>query len=82
MIHINPFMPNGISHCYQLILSISFLGLLGGIFPFYSNFDRTFCKQTVETDRGLHCLPVSTKKNASLIGVKKFEHNSGEQSRF
>ena len=25
------------------------LGLLGGIFHFYSNFNRTFCKQTVET---------------------------------
>ena len=24
-------------------------GLLGGIFHFYSNFDRTFCEQTVET---------------------------------
>ena len=25
------------------------LGLLGGSFHFYSNFDRTFCKQTIET---------------------------------
>ena len=24
-------------------------GLMGGIFHFYSNFNRTFCKQTVET---------------------------------
>ena len=26
-----------------------FYGILGGIFHFYSNFNRTFCKQTVET---------------------------------
>ena len=25
------------------------LGLLGGIFSFYLKFDRTFCKQAVET---------------------------------
>ena len=35
-------MPNGISHCYQLDQSISDSGSLGGIFHFYSNFDRTF----------------------------------------
>ena len=26
-----------------------FLGLLGGTFRFYSDFNRAFCKQTVET---------------------------------
>ena len=29
-------------------LSFPILGLLGGILYFYSNFDRTLCKQTVE----------------------------------
>ena len=54
------------------------LGVLGGIFHFYSNFDRTFCKQTCSgdtdqtphsavSDLGLHCLPVSHKKDARLL---------------
>ena len=41
------------------------------IFIFYSNFNRTFCKQTVEIpDPGLHCLHLSHKKDARLIWVK------------
>ena len=49
-----------------------FPGLLSGIFHFYSNFKRAFCKQTVETqnvasDLGLHCLRTSHKKEARLI---------------
>ena len=56
-------------------------GLLGSIFHFYSNSNRTFCEQTVETlitiqmrhsaasDLGLHCLPMSHKKGARLIWV-------------
>ena len=50
---------------------------MGGIFHFYSNSNRTFCKQTVETlisfavsDSGLRCLPLSHKKEARLIKVK------------
>ena len=49
-----------------------FQGMLGGIFHFYSNFNRTFCKQTVGkpdqmphfavSDLVLHCLPMSHKK--------------------
>ena len=45
-------------------------------FIFFSNFNRKFCKQTVETlirrrvsaasDLGLHCLPMSHKKEARL----------------
>ena len=31
-------------------------GMLGGIFHFYSNFERTFCKQTVETVIRCHLL--------------------------
>ena len=50
---INPFMPNEISHRYQSEQYISVLrdvGVGGGdIFYIYSNFDRIFCKQTVET---------------------------------
>ena len=52
-------------------------GLLGGILHFYSNFNRTFCKQTVEilirsaaSDLELRCLPISHKKDARLIWVK------------
>ena len=43
------FMPNGISHCYQLDQSISALRAVGWyFFYFYPNFKRNFCRQTVE----------------------------------
>ena len=45
----NPFKPNGISYSYPLDQSISVLRVVGWYFSFYSNFNRTFCKQTVET---------------------------------
>ena len=45
----NPFMPNGIFQRYQLKQFISVLRDVGGIFHFYSNFNRKLCKQTVET---------------------------------
>ena len=53
------------------------LGLLGGIFHFYSNFERDFCKQTMEnlirhckmSDLVLHSLLMSHKKDARLIWV-------------
>ena len=48
-LELNPFMVNGTSHRYQLEHSISLLRDVGGIFHFYSNFNRTFCNQTVET---------------------------------
>ena len=52
-----------------------FPGLWGGIFHFYSNFKRAFCKQTVETqnvasDLGLYCLRTSHKKEARVIWLK------------
>ena len=47
--HFYPFKPNGISNSYQLDQSISVLRILGGIFHFYSNFNLSLCKQTVET---------------------------------
>ena len=52
----------------------TFLGVLGGIFHFFPNFNhRTFCKQIVKlqirnttlcsvSDLGLHCLPMSHEK--------------------
>ena len=47
-------------------------GLFVVILHIYSNFNRTFGKQTVETlirrsDLGLRCLPMSHKKGARLI---------------
>ena len=46
---LNPFKPNGVSHCYQLEQSIFVSIDVGWYFSFYSNFNRTFYKQTVET---------------------------------
>ena len=43
------------------------LGVLDGIFHFIQNYNRTFCKQTV--DLGLCCLPMSHKKDARLTWV-------------
>ena len=40
---INPFMPNGTSHPYQLDQSISILRIVGCYFSFYSNPYKTFC---------------------------------------
>ena len=47
----NSFMPNGFPHLYQLDKSFSNIRVVGGgdTFHLYSNFDRTFCKQTVKT---------------------------------
>ena len=45
---LNPFKPNRVSHCYQLEQSIFVSIDVGRYFSFYSNFNRTFCKQTVE----------------------------------
>ena len=47
---LNPFKPNGFSYLYRKVESISnFMGVLVGIFHFYSKSHRIFCKQTVET---------------------------------
>ena len=45
---LNPFTPNRFRTFITCMSPYPILGLLGGIFHFYSNFDRTFCKQTVE----------------------------------
>ena len=44
---INHFKPNRISIGH--VSSFSSYGLIGDIFHFYSNFNRTLCTQTVET---------------------------------
>ena len=54
------------------------LGVLGGIFHFYSNLKRNFCKQTAEnlmrrsvlaSDLVLHCLPMPHKRTSCLYGL-------------
>ena len=45
----NPFTPNGISHSSQLDQSIFVLRGVGWHFSFLFKFNRTFCKQTVDT---------------------------------
>ena len=45
---LNPFMPNVFPILINWTSPFPDLGLLGGIFHFYSNFKRTFCKQMVE----------------------------------
>ena len=46
---LKPFKPNGVSHCYQLEQSIFVSIDVGWYFSFYSNFNRTFYIQTMET---------------------------------
>ena len=57
----------------ELDKSFPILGLLGGIFNFNPNFKRSYCKQTVGNliRSGLHCLPMSHKKEAKLIWVNE-----------
>ena len=52
---------------------------MGGVFNVNSNSNRTFCKQKGDPDQmlhfaasdlGLHCLPVSQKRDARLIKVE------------
>ena len=73
---VNPFKPNWISHFYQLDQYISVLRVVRCyISYFFQNFDRTFCKKTVETL--IRCgviwfytvLPMSHKKDASLLNT-------------
>ena len=56
-----------------------FSGLLGGIFHFYSNFDRKLLANggdpdqtphSAVSDLGLHCLHMSHKKDTRLIWDK------------
>ena len=67
---LNPFKPNGISKSYQSDHSISVLRVAGCVFfHFYSNFNRIFCKQTVETLIRHRFLCMSHKKDAGLYGL-------------
>ena len=45
---LNPFMPNGISHLYQLSESISNLRVVGSKFQFHLFLKSTFCALTVK----------------------------------
>ena len=56
------------------------LGVLSVIFHFYSNFNRTFCEQTVQTlirssDLDLHCLSMSHTKEVRLKWVVSAQKN-------
>ena len=46
---VNPFMPDGISHYYQLVRSITILRVVGWNFSSLFKSNRNFCWQTVET---------------------------------
>ena len=49
------------------------LGMLGGIFHYRPDLNRTSCKQivvTLATNLGLHFLPMTHKKDAMLIWVQ------------
>ena len=73
---LNPFMSNGISHYYKLGQYISVLGVLGAIFHIFPNFNRRFCKKTVETLIWVcTVLPMSHKKDAGLIWVYPYKPN-------
>ena len=69
----NPFKVNGFSQLYQLEEFTSYLGLLGGISHFHSNFNRTFCRQTMENliRRRVFCTVCRcpTKRTLSLYGL-------------
>ena len=67
--------------------SFPILGLLGGIFHFYLNFKRKLLWANSEesdqtprfaaSDLILHCLPMSYKKDARLIWVKRLTYWRG-----
>ena len=70
-------MSNAFSHSYQLDGLFPILGLLGGIFHFYSNLKSSICKRIRgEPDQTLrfaasglvlHSLSMSHKKDTRLI---------------
>ena len=75
--HLNPYLTNGFSHCYQLDESTFILGVLGVIFIFYLYFLMKFlCANRIAPDGtprfaashlGLCCLPMPHKRDARLI---------------
>ena len=73
-------MPNVFSHPYQLDESISNFRVVGWYFSFLFKFKKILFANSGETDQTpryaasdlvLHCLPMSHKKDARLIWVKK-----------
>ena len=63
-------MPKKFSQCYQLDQSISVVKVFVWIFfHFYSNFDRTFCKQTVETRRLVLVCTVCLRPTNRMLGL-------------
>ena len=83
-------MPNVYSHRHQLDEAI--FNFWGGIFHFYSNFERIFCRQTLvnlirrrvfaATDLILHFLPMSHKKDAMHIVLFQMKQHNGISSSF
>ena len=68
----NLFMPNGVSHYYQLGESFSNLRVLGSKFQFHSNFKSIFCKldqmpRSEASDLVLYCLPMTKKKGVKVL---------------
>ena len=61
--HVNPFMPNIISHPYLLDESIYNFRVAGWYFSFIQILKETFAAY----DLILQCLPMSHKKDARLI---------------
>ena len=76
---INPFKPNGISHYYQLDQFFSVLRVVGRYFSYLSansgNPDQT--PHFAASDLGLHYLPMSHKKDASLKSSADPEGGTG-----
>ena len=73
---LNRFMPNGISHRYQLEQSISVLMDAGWWFSFLlknillaNSGDPGQTPRSVASDLGLHFLPASHKRRLGLYGL-------------
>ena len=77
---INQYLTNGFFHCYQWGEStFIFRGVRSDFFIFLSHFSMKFlCTNRIAPDGtpnsaaahlGLHCLPVSHKRDARLISV-------------
>ena len=89
--NLNPFKPNGVSHCYQLEQSIFVSIDVGWYFSFYSNFNRTIILQansgdpdqtprSVASGLDLHCMSTSHKRDARLYGSKESCADSSEST--
>ena len=78
--YLSPFKPNGNSHFYQLVQSISNFRVVGWYFSFLFKFQKNLLlansgepdqtPQFAASDLVLHCLPMSHKKDARIIWYK------------